>query len=88
LVGIYAALSNQTSADVLREFGGRGFGDFKPALADLAIEKLAPISDEMRKLMADPGHIDGILADGAERARALTDPILREVHEIVGLISS
>ena len=42
----------------------------------------------MRKLMADPGHIDAILADGAERARALTDPILREVHEIVGLISS
>ena len=87
LVGIYAALSNQTSADVLQEFGGRGFGDFKPALADLAIDKLAPISDEMRKLLADPGHIDAILADGAERARALTGPILREVHEIVGLIS-
>ena len=88
LVGIYASLSGQTAADVLREFGGRGFGDFKPALSDLAIEKLAPISDEMRKLMADPGHIDAILADGAERARALADPILREVHEIVGLISS
>ena len=86
LVGIYASLSGQTAADVLREFGGRGFGDFKPALSDLAIEKLAPISDEMRKLMADPGHIDAILADGAERARALADPILREVHEIVGLI--
>ena len=88
LVGIYAALSGQTPADVLQEFGGRGFGDFKPALADLAIEKLVPISDEMRKLMADPGHIDAVLADGAERARALTDPILREIHEIVGLISS
>ena len=88
LVGIYAALSNQTSADVLREFGGRGFGDFKPALAELAIEKLAPISDEMRKLMADPGHIDAILADGAERARAIAEPILSEVHEIVGLIFS
>ena len=88
LVGIFAALSNQTSADVLREFGGRGFGDFKPALAELAIEKLAPISDEMRKLMADPGHIDAILADGAERARAIAEPILSEVHEIVGLISS
>jgi tryptophanyl-tRNA synthetase len=88
LVGIYAALSNQTSADVLREFGGRGFGDFKPALADLAIEKLAPMSDEMRKLMADPAHIDAILADGAARARAIADPILSEIHEIVGLISA
>ena len=88
LVGIFAALSNQTSADVLQEFGGRGFGDFKPALAELAIEKLAPISNEMRKLMADPGHIDAILVDGAERARAIAEPILSEVHEIVGLISS
>ena len=88
LVGIFAALSNQTSADVLQEFGGRGFGDFKPALAELAIEKLAPISDEMRKLMADPGHIDAVLADGAERARAIAEPILSEVHEIVGMISS
>ena len=76
LVGVYAALSGQTAADVLREFSGCGFGDFKPVLADLAIEKLAPISDEMRRLIADPGHIDAILADGAVRARAVADPIL------------
>jgi len=88
LVGIYAALAGVTSNDVIQEFGGRGFGDFKPALADLAIDKLAPISDEMRKLMADPAHIDAILADGAVRARAMTDPILREINEIVGLISA
>ena len=54
----------------------------------LAIEKLAPISDEMRRLMADPGHIDAILADGAVRARAVADLILAEINEIVGLISS
>ena len=87
LVGIYAALAGVTSNDVIQEVGGRGFGDFKPALADLAIDKLAPISDEMRKLMADPAHIDAILADGAVRARAITDPILRDINEIVGLIS-
>ena len=88
LVGIYAALSKSTSNDVLQQFGGRGFGDFKPALADLAIEKLAPMSDEMRRLMADPAHIDAILADGAARARAIADPILADINEIVGLISS
>jgi len=88
LVGIYAALSRSTSTDVLQQFGGRGFGDFKPALADLAIEKLAPMSDEMRRLMADPAHIDAILADGAARARAIADPILADINEIVGLISS
>ena len=87
LVGIFAALSDQTSGDVLREYGGRGFGDFKPALSDLAIEKLAPISDEMRRLMADPNHIDSILADGAERAREVTAPIMAEINHIVGLIS-
>ena len=88
LVGIFAALSGQTSSEVLKDFGGRGFGDFKPALADLAIEKLAPISSEMRRLLADPGHIDAVLADGSERARAIADPILAEINEIVGLVSA
>ena len=88
LVGIFAALSGQTSSEVLKDFGGRGFGDFKPALADLAIEKLAPISSEMRRLLADPGYIDAVLADGAERARAIADPILAEITEIVGLVSA
>ncbi|MEE2661559.1 MAG: tryptophan--tRNA ligase [Pseudomonadota bacterium] len=86
LVGIYAALEGRTSTDVLGEFGGRGFGIFKPALADLAIEKLGPISDEMRRLMADPDNIDQILAKGADRARAIAEPILREISEIVGFI--
>ena len=88
LVGIYAALARTTSADVLGEFGGRGFGDFKPALADLAIEKLAPIGDEMRRLMADPGHIDAILGDGARRAREVAAPVMAEVRDIVGFITS
>ena len=86
LVGIYAALDGRTSTDVLAEFGGRGFGDFKPALADLAIYKLGPISDEMRRLMSDPDNIDQILTKGAERARAIAEPVLREISEIVGFI--
>ena len=88
LVGIFAALSGQTPGDVLRDYGGRGFGDFKPALSELAVEKLAPISDEMRHLMTDPGYIDTILAEGAARARVITDPIISEINEIVGLISA
>jgi len=88
LVGIYAAMARTTSAEVLQEFGGRGFGDFKPALADLAIDKIAPISDEMRRLLAEPAHIDAILADGAARANAIAEPIIAEIYDIVGLISS
>ena len=88
LVGIFAALEDKTSADVIAEYGGKGFADFKSALADLAIAKLGPMGDEMQRLCADPGHIDSILASGAERARAIAEPILDEVHRIVGLLKT
>ena len=84
LVGVYAALDGRTSEAVLAEFAGQGFGAFKPRLADLAVAKLGPVSEEMRRLMADPGEIDRVLADGAERARAAAAPILAEVRKIVG----
>ena len=86
LVGIYAALADCRPDDVLAEFGGRGFGDFKPALAALAVEKLSPIGDEMRRLLENPGDIDAVLANGADRAAAIARPILAEVREIVGFL--
>jgi tryptophanyl-tRNA synthetase len=88
LVGIFAALSDRKVEDVLSDFGGKGFADFKAALSDLAVEKLGPIGAEMKRLAADPAYIDSVLADGAEKARAVAGPILREVHEIIGLHSS
>jgi len=86
LVGIYAALSGMTTADVLKEFGGKGFGVFKPALSELAVEKLSPIGDQMRRLMDDPAYIDSVLSDGAARARALAAPIYDNVKRIAGFI--
>ena len=88
LVGIYAALADLDVDGVLREHGGQGFGAFKPALVELAVEKLAPISAEMQKLMGDPGSIDAILGDGANRARQIADPVMGKVKEIVGFIAS
>ena len=88
LVGIYAALSDTTSAQVLTEFGGKGFGDFKPALADLAVDKLSQIQDEMRRLMAAPDHVDAIIKTGAEKARAIAEPILQEIREKVGFLQT
>ena len=85
LVGIFAALSGTSVADVLAEHGGQGFGAFKPVLADLTVAKVAPIGEEMRRLMETPDEIDAILADGAERASALARPVLREVYETLGL---
>ena len=88
LVGIFSALSGTSTDDVLREYGGEGFGKFKPALADLAVEKLAPVSDAFRRLQADRAEVDRVLADGAARARALSDPIIRDVRRIVGFWSA
>jgi tryptophanyl-tRNA synthetase len=86
LVGIYAALSDRTKADVLQEFGGRQFSEFKPALADLATSVLAPISAEMRRLMDDTSHIDGILRDGGERAGARAEKVMNDVRDIIGFL--
>ena len=84
LVGIYAALGGLTKAQVLEQFGGQGFGVFKPALADLAVSVLAPIGDRMRGLIADPAELDRILAAGGERARGLAEPIVAETKRLVG----
>ncbi len=88
LVGIYAALADMTPEAVIAEHAGAGWGTFKPRLADLAVEKLSPISTEMARLMADPAEIDRILGLGAERARAIAEPILRQTYDIVGLLRS
>jgi tryptophanyl-tRNA synthetase len=84
LVGIYAALDGVTKADVVTRFAGKGFGAFKPALADLAVAKLSPITEAMRRYMADPAGLDAVLRDGAERANAVAAPILAEVKAAVG----
>jgi tryptophanyl-tRNA synthetase len=85
LVGIFAATTGRTGEDVLKEFGGKGFGAFKPALAEVLSQHLAPIAAEMRRLNADPGAIDAILRNGAERAHAIAAPIMAEVRDVVGL---
>lgn len=88
LVNIYAALSGQSTAQVIADFAGAQFGTFKPALADLAVAKLEPITTEMNRLMKDPAEIDRILGQGAARADAIARPILNEVYDIVGMIRS
>ena len=86
LVNIYAALMEQSVDQVLADVGGKQFSEFKPMLAELAVEKLAPISTEMSRLMDDQSEIDKILTRGSERARAITAPILRKTYDIVGMV--
>jgi tryptophanyl-tRNA synthetase len=86
LIGIYAALARESREQALARFAGQQFSAFKKTLADLAVSVLAPMTDEMRRLTAEPGHIDAILKRGAERANAIARPHIAEVHELIGLL--
>ena len=86
LVGIMAALLDQDAAAVLRQHGGKGFGAFREALAETVVAKLAPIAAETRRLLADPGSVDRVLRDGANRAAALAEPIVAEAERLVGFL--
>jgi len=88
LVGIYAALSGQSVADVLKDHGGQQFSSFKKALAEVATEKIGRIGSEARRLGNDTAEIDRILADGSERARTVAAPVMAKVKDIVGFIRS
>jgi tryptophanyl-tRNA synthetase len=86
LLGIWAALSDQTQDAALDRFAGQSFSSFKRELTDLAVAVLAPIAGEMNRMLKDPAEIDAILSDGARRARAISMPIMAEVQDIVGFL--
>ncbi|WP_076068708.1 tryptophan--tRNA ligase [Sphingomonas montana] len=85
LVGIYAALAGVTPDQVLATHAGKGFGAFKPALAELAVETLSPIRARLETFRADPAELDRLLADGAARARTLAAPTLASAYAALGL---
>lgn len=86
LVGIYAGLADLSEDQVLSEFGGQQFSVFKPALAELAVVKMAPVADEMRRILADKTYVDGVLRDGGERAGVLAEKTMKDVRAIIGLL--
>ncbi len=85
LIGMFAALSDSEIADVCARFAGAPFSAFKQELSDLAVETLTPITGEMRRLLDDTSHVEGILADGAARAAAFAEPIIADVYDTIGL---
>jgi tryptophanyl-tRNA synthetase len=86
LIGIYAALADTDKAEVLQRFGGAQFSDFKKALAEVAVSRIAPVNAEMNRLLADPAEIDRILREGARKAQAIAAPIVEKVKDIVGFL--
>ena len=87
LLSIYSSLSDQTLEKVLKEFSGKGFSYFKPKLIDLAVETLNPISLEMRNLLKDTNQIDKVLKNGAQKAREIAEPVLKDIKNLVGFIN-
>jgi tryptophanyl-tRNA synthetase len=85
LVGIYAALTDESVDAVLARFAGQGFGAFKPALGEVLVEKLRPISNRFNELRQDTSALDAILVKGAQRASALAAPTLAATYAALGL---
>ena len=81
-------MSGKQKTDILTDFGGSEFSRFKPALADLAVEKISPIADEMRRLQADPTEIDTVLRRGSERASQIAMETISDVKEIVDFVGA
>ncbi len=87
LIGIYAALLGIDRQAAISEFAGKQFSEFKPVLAEIAVEKLAPVADEMRRISADRSYIDGVFRAGGERASEIAETTMKDVRRIVGLLS-
>ncbi|MGB7408360.1 MAG: tryptophan--tRNA ligase, partial [Pontixanthobacter sp.] len=86
LVTIYAAMTADSVETVLARFSGQGFGAFKPALGEVLIETLAPISNKLRELMDDRSALETILGKGAMKARELAKPTLDATYRSLGLV--
>lgn len=87
LVAIYAALQGVTMENVLETWGGHSFAAFKTDLSDRLVSEMAPLNAEWTRLMADPEYIDSVLRQGAERARSVSEYVLRRVYDAVGFLS-
>ncbi|HEY7959140.1 MAG TPA: tryptophan--tRNA ligase, partial [Sphingomicrobium sp.] len=85
LVGIYAAIVGEEIDQVLDHFAGQGFGQFKPALADVLVALIAPIRARLNDLRQNHDELDRILAEGAARAIELGSPVLAQAKTAVGL---
>jgi tryptophanyl-tRNA synthetase len=85
LVGIYAAITDESVEQVLSRFAGQGFGAFKPALAEILVHLISPIRQRLDDLRRDPAELDRILAEGAARASEIGAPVLARAKSAVGL---
>jgi len=84
LLGIYSSLSNQTLDQSKKEFDGKNFSDFKEKLSDLLVEKITPISKEIKKLLNDEKNLDNILYDGSQKADKIALKKIKKIKQLIG----
>ena len=84
LLGIFASLSNSTLESSIEKFAGKNFSDFKQELSELLVNKIMPISEEIKKLLQDQSHLDSILLDGVEKANKIASKKIKNIKETVG----
>ena len=84
LIGIYASLNNLTLEQSVKEFSGKNFSEFKEILSQTLVDKISPISNEIRKLLDEKSYLDGILADGSKKADQIASKKIKKIHDLVG----
>jgi tryptophanyl-tRNA synthetase len=88
LLRIYAALSGSSVAELEERYAGAGYGTFKKELAEVVVDALAPIKERTEKMLADEAELDRLLAEGADRARAVASETMREVRDRIGFLAA
>jgi tryptophanyl-tRNA synthetase len=86
LLTIYQILSGEPTAQIEARYEGKGYGDLKRDLAEVVVESLRPVQERYRELSGDPAQVDALIERGAERARAISEPVLERAKRAVGLV--
>ena len=86
LMQIYSAITMKTMEEIEEEFNGKGYGDFKMAVANCVVEKLKPIQKRYKELLENREYLEKIYTEGAENARKIASKTLREVKDKIGII--
>ena len=84
LIGIYSSLTNSNLEKSIMEFSGKNFSEFKESLSQVLVEKIIPISKEIKKLLNEKKYLDTILLEGFEKAEKIASKKVKKIHDIVG----
>ena len=84
LIGIYSSLANSTLENSIQDFTGKNFSEFKDKLSQILIDRIGPISNEIKRLLKDKSYLDKILDDGCKKADSIASTKIKKIHDIVG----